>query len=322
MFCPNCGAEYIEGITACSTCDVPLVNELPPAIEPEFIKFVTVYRTGDPVFIPFAKSMLDSEGIKYFLRGEGLQDLFAGGRLGTGFNPVIGPVEIQVDEKDVEKAKELLSQMEQGKFELPETDTVYNHGGKSEDSASKAHKPKGLLKGIIIGVLASAIAFYLYDYKEKHFSGVREYDLNKDSRPDLFYSYKNGSIERVDEDRNYDGKIDSWGFYKDATVERGESDDDFDGRVDTRYYYKNGIVTRGETDTNFDNKAEIIEEYTHGVLSTKSWYDESSHILWKKAYFVGGIMREEYIDQDYDGTFKTKIIYGSSERPVKTHSIR
>lgn len=321
MFCPNCGAEYREGFTVCSTCNVPLVNELLGQIEPGFIKFVTVYETGDPAFIAFAKSILQSESIKYFIRGEGIQDLFAGGRLGTGFNPVIGPVEIQVDEKDVEKAKDLLSQIEQGEFELSETDTIYNYAEKSEDSAAKKHKVKGLLKGIIIGVLVSAIAFYLFYYREKHFSGVLRYDLNKDSKPDLVYTYKNGVIVRFEEDRNFDGKIDMWDFYKDGTVDRGESDDDFDGRVDTWFYYKNGVVNRVEIDTNFDNKPEIIEDYTNGVLSKKSWYHESSRNLWKGAYFVGGIMREQYIDQDYDGTFDIKIIYDSSERPIKTDSL-
>ncbi len=320
MFCPDCGAEYIEGLTVCSTCNVPLVNEPPRGIEPEFIKFVTVYETGDPAFIAFAKSILQSEGIQYYFKGEGIQDLFAGGRLGTGFNPAIGPVQIQVDEKDVEKAKNLLSQIEQGEFELPETDTIYNHAEKSEDSAASKHKVKGLLKGIMIGV-SSAIAFYVYYYREKHFSGVLRYDLNKDSKPDQVYTYKNGVIVRFEEDRNFDGRIDLWDFYKDGIVDRGESDENFDGRVDTWFYYKNGVVTRIEIDTNFDNKPEIIEDYTNGVLSKKSWYHESSRNLWKRAYFVGGIMKEQYIDQDYDGTFDIKIIYDSSERPIKTDSL-
>lgn len=324
MFCPNCGAEYREGFTVCSACNVPLVKELPHQIEPEFIKFVTVYETGDPAFIAFAKSIFQSEGIRYYFKGEEIQDLFAGGRLGTGFNPAIGPVQIQVDEKDAEKAKDLLTQIEQGEFELSETvsvDDKYNHAEKSEDSAAKKHKVKGLLKGIVIGVLVSATAFYVYQYREKHFSGVLRYDLNKDSKPDLFYTYKNGVNVRLEEDRNFDGKIDMWGFYKDETLDRGESDDDFDGRVDTWYYYKNGVMTRVEIDTNFDNKPEIIEDYINGVISQKSWYHESSHNLWKKAYFVGGIMEEQYIDQDYDGTFDAKIIYNSSERSIKTDSL-
>jgi hypothetical protein len=59
VFFPNCGAEYIEGITGCSTCNVPLVKEPPHGKETEFIKFVTVYETGDPAYIAFAKSLFE-----------------------------------------------------------------------------------------------------------------------------------------------------------------------------------------------------------------------------------------------------------------------
>jgi hypothetical protein len=126
MYCPNCGAEYREGFSVCPGCDVPLVNEPLEQEDPEFIKFVTVYRTGDPGFIALAKSIFESEGVRYFIKGEGLQDLFACGRLGTGFNPLIGPVEIQVDEKEAEKGKDLLVRLEQGEFEEPGTDGPYD----------------------------------------------------------------------------------------------------------------------------------------------------------------------------------------------------
>jgi antitoxin component YwqK of YwqJK toxin-antitoxin module len=248
--------------------------------------------------------------------------LFAGGRLGTGFNPVIGPVEIQVDQKDVEKAKELLSQIEHGEFELSETDAIDDHVQKSEYSPTKRHKVKGLLMGIVIGIILSGIAFYIYDYRERHFSGVLKYDKNRDLKPDLLYTYKNGTVVREEQDRNFDGRIDLWVFYKDGSIERAESDDNFDGRVGTWYYYRNGVVTRGEIDANFDNKPEIIEEFTNGVLSAMSWYHESSRNLWKKAYFVGGIKKEEYIDLNYDGTFDIKMLYDSSERAIRTDSLR
>jgi antitoxin component YwqK of YwqJK toxin-antitoxin module len=345
MFCPKCGAEYVEDITVCSKCNAPLVAQPPDGIEPGFIKFVTVYKTGDPAFIAFAKSILQSEGIQYYFKGEGIQDLFAGGRLGTGFNPAIGPVQIQVDEKDVEKAKELLKQIEEGEFEQLETDVKDEHLDKSEDHAPKRNTFKNLLKGIVIGILISAMAFYVYYYREKRFSGVLKDDRNKDSKPDLIYTYKNGAVVMVEEDRNFDGKIDLWLFYKDGSEDRSVSDDDFDGRFDTTFYYKNGVLIRSEIDTNvhnrpkiieeykngvldrieidtnFDDKPEIIEEYRAGVLSAQSWYHELSRSLWKKAYFVGGVKKEEYIDQDYDGTLDIKIIYDLSERPIKTVSL-
>ena len=46
--------------------------------------------------IAVTKSVLESAGIPYFAKGEGLQSLFGLGVLGTGFNPLVGPVQIQV----------------------------------------------------------------------------------------------------------------------------------------------------------------------------------------------------------------------------------
>jgi hypothetical protein len=321
MFCPNCGSEYVQGLIVYSECKVPLVNEPPGQTKPEFIRFVTVYETGNPATIAFVKSIFQSEGIRYFCKGEVLQDFFAGGRLGTGFNPIIGSVQIQVDEKDVEKAKELLKQIEESDFELLESDAEHNRPETLESGPPKKHSSKDLFKGIIIGVLISGIVFLVYDYRKKHFSGVENYDLNKDSKPDLFYVYRDGVIDRIEEDRNFDGKIDRWDFFKDGNVDHGESDDYFDGIVDTLYYYKNGILSRVEIDTNSDKKPGIVEYYSNGVLYEKLWYDESSRNPWKRALFVGGIKKEEYIDQDYDGTFDIKINYDSSEHPVETRSL-
>jgi hypothetical protein len=321
MFCPKCKTEYTEGFTLCSTCNVPLVNEDPGPIESEFIKFVTVYETGDPATIAFVKSIFQSEGIKYYIKGEGLQDLFAGGRLGTGFNPVIGAAKIQVDENDVEKAKELLKQIEKGEFELLEGGADYDHAEKIEGGSARKHTLRYLLTGFMIGVLVSVLGFMVYDYREKHLSGVVKYDLNKDSTPDCFYYYENGAVVKVEQDRNFDGKIDLWDFYKDGDLHHGVSDDNFDGIVDTWFNFKNGLLAQIEIDTNSDNKAEIIESYTNGVLSEKLWIDESSRKIWKKAIYHSGVMSEEYIDQDYDGTFDIKITYDSSERPIKTYPL-
>ena len=321
MFCPKCGTEYGEDLNLCPTCDAALVNESQGETKPEFIKFVTVHETGDPAFIAFVKSILQSEGIIYFIRGEGLQDLFAGGRLGTGFNPIIGPVKIQVDEKDAKKAKELLSQIEQGEFEQPEMSAEYNHEEKVQDRGTKRHTFKDFVIGLLIGVLISMVGFIVYNYREKHLSGVVEDDLNKDSKPDLFYYYKNGVIVKVEQDRNFDGKIDLWEFYKDGSRDHGVSDNDFDGIVDTWFNFKNGLLVQIEIDTNSDNKPEIIEYYTNEVLSEKVWIHESSRKIWKKALYNSGVMREEYIDQDYDGTFDIKIIHDSSERPIKTYPL-
>ena len=72
------------------------------------IVLVTVLSTGDPALIAMAKSLLDDEGIEYLLRGEGLQDLFGWGRVGTGYNILTGPAEFVVRTDDAERARQLL----------------------------------------------------------------------------------------------------------------------------------------------------------------------------------------------------------------------
>ena len=77
----------------------------------KYVNLVEIMATGDPAKIMVAKSILDEAGIKYLAQGEGLQDLFAMGRLGTGFNPLVGPVKFLVRDEDSEIAKELLIEL-------------------------------------------------------------------------------------------------------------------------------------------------------------------------------------------------------------------
>ena len=113
MFCPECRAEYREGFTECADCRVPLVPELQPEPEPEYAEFATVLATGNPAIIAMAKSVLDAAGIECFAKGEGLQELFAAVGLGAHFNPITGPVEIQVRIEDEEEARKLLDDLEE-----------------------------------------------------------------------------------------------------------------------------------------------------------------------------------------------------------------
>ncbi len=69
---------------------------------------VTVLESSDPAVLAVAESLLAGAGIEYFAKGEAMQDLFAAGRFGTGFNPIVGPVQLQVPGEDAERATELL----------------------------------------------------------------------------------------------------------------------------------------------------------------------------------------------------------------------
>lgn len=110
MFCPECGAEYVDGITRCPECDLALAHEPPTEETLDSVdELVTVLRTGDPLVVALAKSLLDGAGIDFFVKGEGIQDLFAFGRVGTGFNPITGPAEFQVRRYKEAEARTVLA---------------------------------------------------------------------------------------------------------------------------------------------------------------------------------------------------------------------
>ncbi|MFC2093530.1 hypothetical protein ACFLSV_06485 [Bacteroidota bacterium] len=76
-------------------------------------RLVTVFKTGHEGIVALVKSILDEAKIQYLAKGEGVQDLFGVGVLGTGFNPITGPVEFRVMPEDVEYAKELLKDVKE-----------------------------------------------------------------------------------------------------------------------------------------------------------------------------------------------------------------
>ena len=70
MFCPQCRTEYREGFDTCTDCGVSLVLELPPEIDPEYLDFEEILISLSTSDIAMIKSLLDSEGIIYYFRGE------------------------------------------------------------------------------------------------------------------------------------------------------------------------------------------------------------------------------------------------------------
>ena len=73
MYCPECGTEYREGLKVCADCHVQLVDEQPPAPQkpkPVFVDFQEILATYNPADVAFIKSLLESEGIDYFFKGE------------------------------------------------------------------------------------------------------------------------------------------------------------------------------------------------------------------------------------------------------------
>lgn len=106
MYCPECGAEFREGIERCADCDVPLTREAPP--EPVVPEYVTILETSDLSVIPVLKTALEGAGIPYETQGEGLMDLFPSEALGAPLHASAGEVKIRVPKDQADEARELL----------------------------------------------------------------------------------------------------------------------------------------------------------------------------------------------------------------------
>ncbi len=102
MFCPECKSEFIEGITKCPVCDISLINELPPEPEPEFVDYKEILGTYNPADVAFLKSLLDSEGITYFFKGEHFMYV----------RPLADPVRLMVRTDQVAQATDLLQDVQ------------------------------------------------------------------------------------------------------------------------------------------------------------------------------------------------------------------
>lgn len=110
MFCPNCRYEYLPDVKVCPDCGAELVVELPPIEKEEppsedETKLVTVLITSDLTLVAIAKSILEEAKIDYYARGAD-----PAYRLATYYARM--PVEIQVDDKHANEARELLKELE------------------------------------------------------------------------------------------------------------------------------------------------------------------------------------------------------------------
>jgi putative signal transducing protein len=74
----------------------------------EKIDLVPVFAAGDPVAVAMAKAVLESAGIPFVSKGEGVQDLLGVGRFPGGFNIATGPVQFLVRRGDAARAQALL----------------------------------------------------------------------------------------------------------------------------------------------------------------------------------------------------------------------
>jgi hypothetical protein len=85
----------------CKDCNISLVKELLPEPEPEYVEYEEILATHSPSDRAIIKSILEAEGIQYFLQGEHA----------TTYVYQAIPVRLMVRKDQVEKAVEVLKDL-------------------------------------------------------------------------------------------------------------------------------------------------------------------------------------------------------------------
>ncbi len=139
MYCPNLDcphaqrtgdpAEYRGGITQCQDCGSTLVEARPESQPLAYEELVPVFEITNAALVPFVESLLTSADIRYFIKGEGVQDFFGWGRLAVGFSLIAGPPVVYVEANRADEARELLADV---------SDAPENGGQASVDEDSES----------------------------------------------------------------------------------------------------------------------------------------------------------------------------------------
>ncbi|HVN22744.1 MAG TPA: DUF2007 domain-containing protein [Syntrophorhabdales bacterium] len=102
MFCPKCRTEYVEGISVCADCGVPLIAQLNEDDKSsEWVELEEILATFNAGDIALIKSILDGEGITYSFFGEEFNYV----------QPLIQPAKLMVPKDQAERAREVLKDL-------------------------------------------------------------------------------------------------------------------------------------------------------------------------------------------------------------------
>ena len=108
MFCPECGAEFRDGIYECADCKVALSTSPPQPAFPDDEPTVGVFRSADASLLPVIKSVLAAEDIPFSVQGDEASGLFPFGAGGIMPDSIRMGAVIRVPESRAEEAKALL----------------------------------------------------------------------------------------------------------------------------------------------------------------------------------------------------------------------
>ena len=105
MFCPECSTEYRQGFFECADCRVALVESLPPEPDHSGQGWETIeYTTHTASQVPVLKSLLEAEGIEYFLTDQNIDTLY-------GSLPLLRAPRLMVRQEQADRVREIISHL-------------------------------------------------------------------------------------------------------------------------------------------------------------------------------------------------------------------
>ncbi|KAA3612502.1 MAG: hypothetical protein D8M58_20270 [Calditrichaeota bacterium] len=121
-------------------------------------KIITVYTSQNQTDHIMVQSILEGQGIKFFTKNENLQNLFGVGQFSTGYNPITGPMEIQVHPQDVEIAKTVIKDYLGNERSVK--GMSYSEGSEEIDNKTVNEYNHCLNAAIIIGLVIPPLNLY------------------------------------------------------------------------------------------------------------------------------------------------------------------
>ena len=107
MYCPKCRTQYIENITECSDCKIPLVDELPEETPFKKIKWVALTPLAGEIYAEMVEEVLQNENIPHFTKSDWATSAFNI----SSANLVGAKVTIFVPEENHDEAAKIIEEL-------------------------------------------------------------------------------------------------------------------------------------------------------------------------------------------------------------------
>lgn len=248
------------------------------------------------------QSFLSAAGVKSYLADENAAAL--------GFGPVI-EVRLQVADSDASKAMAILK-IKKPKRSLQGSEEV------------KDGLPKILIFVVLFILIVGALVFVLRKSETQvQGSSVDSRDDNQDGNPDRIYLYQNGLVSSGEMDCNFDGKMDYWEEYDvQGNLLKSTADANFDGRVDEWVVYVHSRLSEISYDTDFSGVPDVFISYENSLIKTQDVRPNASKVVSRRFNYEHGVLKEELVDEDQNGSFDYEIAYDaflkpSDKKPIK-----